>query len=71
MEATYTQTPPELVFPPQAAFSWTRRWARAQQSRGARTERHAYRIAGAARSAEELSAAVEFARKHGATLELA
>lgn len=71
MEATHAETPPELIFSPQMPFSWTRRWARAQRCRGARTEQRSYRIAGSAQSAEELSAAVEFARRHGALLELA
>ena len=71
MNPNHSQTPPELVFPAQAPFSWTRRWARAQRSPGATPAQHAYRIAGAARSTEELASAIAFARKHGATLELA
>jgi hypothetical protein len=64
-------TPTELVFSPQVPFSWTRRWALAHRAHGARMERRAYRIAGTAWSGGELSAAADFARKHGARLELA
>lgn len=70
MEATYPQTPAELVFPPQVPFSWTLRWARARRSEGVRTQERSYRIAGSARSPEELSAAIAFARENGARLEL-
>lgn len=70
MEFTHAQTPPELIFPPQAPFSWTLRWARTHRSERQATDRRMFRIVGSTRNAEELSAAVAFARAHDARLEL-
>ena len=70
MDNAHSDTPPELVFPPQVPFSWTLRGARAarlgrnQAACGVR-----YRIAGVA-AADELAALAAFCREHGATLEL-
>ena len=36
MDTTFHQTPAELIFPPQAAFSWTLRWARTRREEAAR-----------------------------------
>ena len=68
MAATYAQTPPELVFPPQAAFSWTLRWARAHEPDGARTGRGTHRSAGSTPGTP--LAVIAFAREHDARLEL-
>lgn len=70
MEATHAQTPSGLVFSPQVPFSWTRRWALANRSKRVGTEQRTYRIAGSAKSLEELTAAIAFARKHDASLEV-
>jgi len=70
MEATHAQTSPGLVFAPQVPFSWTRRWALAHKSQRAGTEQRTYRIAGSAKSLDELTAAIAFAREHDARLEL-
>ena len=70
MDLTHAQVPAELVFPPQAAFSWTLRWARAHRSGSAGPKLRRYRIAGSARSGEQLAAAIAFARENGARLEL-
>ncbi len=71
MEAAHPQTPRELVFPPQVTFSWTLRGARARRrEHRASTGTRAYRIAGCARDADELAAAVAFCRQHAARLEL-
>jgi hypothetical protein len=71
VEAVYPDTPPELIFPPQYPFSWTLRGARAQRQR----EKTApvitrYYIAGSARDADEVAAAVAFCEAHNAKLEL-
>ena len=66
----HSETPSELVFPPQVPFSWTLRGARAQRlndSRPRRTVR--FRIAGVA-GADQLAALAAFCDEHGATLEL-
>jgi hypothetical protein len=39
MNATYTETPADLVFSPQTPFSWTRRWARAHRNPRQQTPR--------------------------------
>jgi hypothetical protein len=39
MEATHTDTPAELVFPPQVPFSWTLRSARARRLEAAKPHR--------------------------------
>jgi hypothetical protein len=71
MEATYSPEPSELVFPPQAPFSWTLRWARKHREREqAAMPATAYRIAGLARSTEELAAAIAFSERHDARVEL-
>jgi len=70
MDPTHAETDAELVFPPQASFSWTLRWARAHRSARQVTRPHTFRIIGSPRSAEELSAALAFAREHDARLEL-
>jgi hypothetical protein len=66
-----SDTPPELVFPPQVPFSWTLRGARARrlnQSGPRRAIR--YRIAGVAAGADELAALEAFCAERGASLEL-
>jgi hypothetical protein len=68
MEASHSPQPSDLVFPPQAAFSWTLRWARAHRSERARPATRTYRIAGSAASDEELAAAVAFCNRYGASL---
>jgi hypothetical protein len=72
MNTSYAETPFELVFPPQATFSWTLRWARAQRlKREQDTPRTtSYRIAGSARDAKELAAAAAFCEEHAAKLEV-
>ena len=61
MATACAQTPLELIFPPQAAFSWTLRWARAHRSDEERAESDDSRIAGSARTPDEPSGAVAFA----------
>jgi hypothetical protein len=68
MEATSPQ-PSDLIFPPQAVFSWTLRWARAHRSERTKSVVRKYRIAGSAANDAELAAAVAFCERHGATLE--
>ena len=70
MDTSYAQTPSELVFPTQAPFSWTLRWARARRLKGTTATGRLYRITGSATSAEELSKAIIFCREHAARLEL-
>jgi hypothetical protein len=72
MQAPRHETPPELIFPPQVPFSWTRRSAFVDRLK---VEREApqpisYRIAGSAQDARRLAAALAFCNEHGATLEL-
>jgi hypothetical protein len=63
--------PPDLVFPPQYPFSWTRRGARAQRRRADRAPAITrYRIAGSARGPDEIAAVVAFCESHDAQLEL-
>jgi hypothetical protein len=69
MEASYSPQLSDLIFSPQAPFSWTLRWAWAHRSESARSAARTYRIAGSAASDEELAAAVAFCERHGATLE--
>jgi len=69
MEATYAPEPSDLIFLPQAPFSWTLRWARKRRDAQTKSAAHAYRIAGSAASDEELAAAIAFCELHGATLE--
>jgi hypothetical protein len=70
MEATFSPKPSELIFPPQAPFSWTLRWARQRREREqASTPATAYRISGSARNTEELAAAIAFCEQHSARLE--
>lgn len=70
MKATYSLQPSELIFPSQAPFSWTLRWARKHRAETPKVAARTYRIEGSARSADELSAAIAFAEKHDARLEL-
>ena len=57
MAATYSQTPAELVFPPQVPFSWTLRSARARRLEAAkRAAASDYRIRGFAVGAKGLAA---------------
>ena len=70
MDVTWPQTPAELRFPPQAAFSWTLRWAKAHRADDAGTKPRRYLIAGSARSHEELAEAADFALAHDARLEV-
>jgi len=70
MDNAHSDTPPELVFPPQVPFSWTLRGARAARLSAGRARRViSYRIAGVADVAE-LDALNAFCAKHGAKLEL-
>jgi hypothetical protein len=70
MENAHSDTPPELVFPPQMLFSWTLRGARAARLTANKERRRiGYRIAGVA-EADELDALATFCEQHGATLEL-
>jgi hypothetical protein len=70
MDNGQSETPPELVFPPQVPFSWTLRGARAARlGRNRAADGFRYRIAGVA-AADELAALTAFCREHGATLEL-
>jgi hypothetical protein len=70
MDVTWSQTPAELHFPPQAAFSWTLRWARTHRADDTETRPRSYRIVGSARSHEELAQAADFARVHDARLDV-
>ena len=71
MGAVSRDTPPELVFPPQYAFSWTLRGARARRLKGeAVGHTVAYRICGLASEATQLAAAIAFCEAHDAKLEL-
>ena len=55
-EATYSDTPPELIFPPQYPFSWTLRGACARRLRAKTTPAVTrYRITGSARDANEVA----------------
>jgi hypothetical protein len=70
MDNAYSETPPELVFPPQVPFSWTLRGARAARLGAGRPRRRVgYRIAGVA-DVNELDALAAFCEQHGARLEL-
>jgi hypothetical protein len=69
MEATYSPEPSELIFPPQAPFSWTLRWAWKHRAERPKVAARTYRIEGSATSDEELAAAVAFCKRHGASLE--
>src|SRR5262245_11706941 len=70
LDTVHSETPPELVFPPQVPFSWTLRGARAARLRGNQAAGGVrYRIAGVA-AADKLAALAAFCREHGATLEL-
>ena len=68
-EANYSPEPSELIFPPQAPFSWTLRWARKHGTAKTRVAARTYRIEGSAANEEELAAAVAFCERHGAILE--
>lgn len=70
LNAEDAQTPADLIFPPQAPFSWTRRWARAHRSERTPAVQRTYRIAGSAGSHAELVAAVAFCQTYAARLEL-
>lgn len=70
MNATHVQTPSGLVFAPQVAFSWTRRWARAHRDDRAAPTRRTYRIAGSASSEAELTAVIAFCETHAARLQV-
>jgi hypothetical protein len=69
MEATYSPELPDLIFPPQAPFSWTLRWAQKRREAQTRSAAHTYRIVGSAANDEELAAAIAFCERHGAALE--
>jgi len=69
MEATYAPEPSDLIFLPQAPFSWTLRWAWSHRSANAKEAARSYRIVGSTASDEELAAARAFCERHGATLE--
>ena len=70
MDNGHSDTPPELVFPPQVPFSWTLRGARAARLGAGRARRRiSYRIAGVA-DVNELDALAAFCEQHGARLEL-
>jgi hypothetical protein len=69
MEAIYSPEPSELIFPPQALFSWTLRWAKKHSAEKTKVAARTYRIEGSAASDEELAAAVAFCKRHGASLE--
>jgi hypothetical protein len=71
MEVTYTPESSDLIFPPQAPFSWTLRWARKRRDAEAKAAARTYRIEGLAASEEELAEAIAFCERHGATLERA
>ena len=72
MEATRSETPPELVFPPQVPFSWTLRGARARRLKAevAKAQAVPYHIAGTAGNAMALAAAISFCDTYNATLKL-
>jgi hypothetical protein len=75
MQSIYEETPIELVFPPQVSFSWTLRGAHARRLRAQRLKESrliettdstiSYRIAGSAREASDLAAAIAFCGEHG------
>jgi len=70
MDNAHSETPPELIFPPQVPFSWTLRGARAARlGRKQSADGVRYRIAGVA-AADELATLAAFCREHGARLEL-
>ena len=70
MDNPHSDTPPELVFPPQVPFSWTLRGARAARLGASRARRRiSFRIAGVA-DVDELDALNAFCKQHGARLEL-
>ena len=70
MRSADSETPAELIFPPQVPFSWTLRGARARRMNESRVGRSVrYRIAGVAQ-ADELATLAAFCQRHGATLEL-
>jgi hypothetical protein len=70
MDNTHSETPPELVFPPQVPFSWTLRGARAARLGASKARRSiSYRIAGVA-DVDKLDALKAFCEQHGARLEL-
>jgi hypothetical protein len=69
MKASYSFQPSELIFPPQASFSWTLRWARKHRGETPKVAARTYRIEGSAASDEELAAAEAFCERHGASLE--
>jgi hypothetical protein len=69
MNATYSPEASDLIFPPQAPFSWTLRWARKHGAAKTRVAASTYRIEGSAANDEELAAAVAFCERHGASLE--
>ena len=69
MKATYSLQPSELIFPSQAAFSWTLRWAMKHRAEKPKVAASRYRIEGSVASDEELAAAVAFCKQHGASLE--
>ena len=70
MDNAHSDTPAELVFPPQVPFSWTLRGARAARLAANQARRRiSYRIAGVA-DADELDALAAFCEQHGARLEL-
>ena len=72
MDAMEQATSPQLVFPPQVAFSWTLRSARAQRSRSkTRPPGIPYRILGTAADDRELAAVRAFCEEHRLNLELA
>jgi hypothetical protein len=70
MEAMYSQTPSDLVFPPQVPFSWTLRSVRARQREKTAGRSIRYRILGSARDLERLAAAISFCNQHDARIEL-
>jgi hypothetical protein len=70
-QAAHSGASHDLQFPPQYPFSWTLRGARAQRLReGSRSPVVRYRIAGSARHAAEIAAALAFCEAHDAKLEL-
>jgi hypothetical protein len=58
------------MFPPQVAFSWTLRWARAHRSDRTVVKRRRYRIVGSAANDADLAAAVAFCETDAAKLDL-
>ena len=69
MKATCSLQPSALIFPPQASFSWTLRWARKHRGETPEVAARTYRIEGSAASDEELAAAAAFSERYGASLE--